>query len=230
MAEWLALLASALSFGVLTSISPCPLATNVAAVSYLGKQVSQPKQSITLAAAYSAGRMVAYMLLASLLLSSALAAPQLSAFLQSQMNMLLGPVLLLVGLILAGIIRIPAPNWSLSSERQQRLASGGAVGSFGLGALFALSFCPTSAALFFASLLPLAMAQQSALLLPAVYGFGTALPVIIIALLLTFGSWQMAQIFSGISKFEQWLRRLSALIFIVAGGYYCVAYLLPQLR
>ncbi|QIZ77558.1 aromatic aminobenezylarsenical efflux permease ArsG family transporter [Ferrimonas lipolytica] len=230
MVEWALILSSALWFGVLTSISPCPLATNVAAVSYLSKQVEQSSQSLWMGMAYSAGRMASYVLLATLLLHTALSAPHLSAFLQSQMNMVLGPVLLLVGACLLGWVSIPTPNWSISNAVQQRLAKKGQLGAFGLGGLFALSFCPTSAALFFASLLPLAVANDSALIVPAAYGIGTAAPVMVLALLLHFGTMQVGKMFQQLSVIEKIARTISGVIFIAAGGYYCWSYLVPLLR
>lgn len=229
MSEWLLMLGSALWFGVLTSISPCPFATNVAAVSYLGKQVSRPSQSMMMGMWYSLGRMASYVLLASLLLFSALSAPKLSNFLQSQMNLFLGPVLLLVGLLLLGVINLPLPNVGLSDTLKQKLVAKGQLGAFALGALFALSFCPTSAALFFASLLPLVMQQDSALILPAVYGFGTALPVFVIAVMLAAGTLQVSKLFAQIGRFELWARRLSGVIFVAAGLYYLWFYLVPTL-
>ncbi|MBY6016428.1 aromatic aminobenezylarsenical efflux permease ArsG family transporter [Ferrimonas balearica] len=229
MAEALLALISALWLGVLTSISPCPLAANVAAVSYLGRQVSQPHQSVAHGLAYSAGRMLSYVLLAVLLVGTTLSAPSVSAFLQSEMNRVLGPVLVLVGLVLLQVLRLPLPSWSVSERAQKRLASKGYVGSLGLGALFALSFCPTSAALFFASLLPLAMAQHSTLLVPAVYGFGTAAPVFVMALVMVFCSARIAQMFTHLTTAERWMRRIAGVLFIAIGLYYCGQYLLPLL-
>ncbi|MCK8045912.1 aromatic aminobenezylarsenical efflux permease ArsG family transporter [Shewanella sp. 1CM18E] len=230
MVEWLLILSSALWFGVLTSISPCPLATNVAAVSFLSKQVDRPSKSMMMGAAYSAGRMLSYILLAAILLHSAMSAPKLSNFLQTQMNMLLGPVLLFVGACLLGWIRLPSSKWSISNQLQQKLAKKGQLGAFSLGALFALSFCPTSAALFFASLLPLAVAQQSSFWIPAAYGIGTAMPVLILSLLLAVGTVQIGNVFNKITAIERFARILSGVIFIAAGIYYCWFYLIPLLE
>ncbi|WP_153912600.1 aromatic aminobenezylarsenical efflux permease ArsG family transporter [Shewanella sp. TC10] len=230
MVEWMLVLSSALWFGVLTSISPCPLATNIAAVSFLSKQVEKPTQSMLMGASYSAGRMLSYIVLAALLLHSAMSAPQISNFLQTQMNMVLGPVLLFVGACLLGWVSLPTSNWSISNQLQQRLAKRGQIGAFSLGGIFALSFCPTSAALFFASLLPLAMAQQSSFWLPAAYGIGTALPVLIIALLLQLGTVKVASLFQQMTVIEKVSRRLSGAIFIAAGCYYCWYYLIPLMR
>lgn len=229
MLEWGLVLISALWFGVLTSISPCPLATNIAAVSFLGKQMDKASAAISMGFAYSAGRMFSYILLAMLLLHSAMSAPALSNFLQTQMNMLLGPVLVLVGTCLLGWVSLPTANWSISNALQQKLGRQGQAGAFALGCLFALSFCPTSAALFFASLLPLAMAQESSFWLPAAYGIGTALPVLVVVVLLQAGTLTLASLFDRMTQVERIARRLSGAIFLMAGIYYCWIYLLPLL-
>ncbi|WP_028773943.1 aromatic aminobenezylarsenical efflux permease ArsG family transporter [Shewanella waksmanii] len=230
MVEWFIILGSALWFGVLTSISPCPLATNIAAVSFLSKQVNHTTQSLWMGAAYSSGRMSSYMVLAALLLYGVASTPKLSHFLQTQMNILLGPVLLLVGACLLGLIRLPSSSWGLSNQLQQHLAKQGQWGAFALGSIFALSFCPTSAALFFASLLPLIMAQQSSFWVPAIYGVGTAMPVLIISALLTLGTIQVANIYNQLTLVERCARRASGAIFLLAGFYYCWLYLMPFLR
>ncbi|WOT04714.1 aromatic aminobenezylarsenical efflux permease ArsG family transporter [Shewanella youngdeokensis] len=230
MAEWILILTSALWFGVLTSISPCPLASNIAAVSYLSKQVDRSSRSFWMGASYSAGRMLSYICLAILLLHTAMSAPSIASFLQSQMNMILGPVMLVVGACLLGWVTLPSTNWSISNSLQQRLSQQGLLGAFALGGIFALSFCPTSAALFFASLLPIAVAQQSSFWVPAAYGIGTAMPVIIIALLLQLGTVKIATLFKQMTFVEQVARYLSGGIFIAAGSYYCWCYLLPLVR
>ncbi|SDI44424.1 Cytochrome C biogenesis protein transmembrane region [Ferrimonas sediminum] len=218
---------SALWLGVLTSVSPCPLATNVAAVSYLSRQVASPRRAVYQGVAYGLGRTISYLALAALLLGGALSAPGLSQFLQSNMNMMLGPVLLVVGVVLLSWLRLPLPTLGLSQSLQQRLGQGGLPGALALGVLFALSFCPTSAALFFASLLPLAMAHQSVVVLPGMYGIGTALPVLAFALMVSLGTLQLAAIHQGIARAERVLRRLSGMLFLGAGLYYCWVYLIP---
>lgn len=229
MNEWLVALSSALWFGILTSISPCPLATNIAAVSFLGRRVDSAKGSLLVGLAYCSGRMASYIGLAAVLVSSVMAAPALSQFLQANMNQYLGPVLLLIGVALLGLIPLPSSNFGLSNAMQQRLASKGMIGAFGLGAIFALSFCPTSAALFFASLLPLISMHDSVLWLPAAYGVGTAAPVIAIALVVALGGLQLGKLYQGLEKVEHYARILSGIIFVGAGGYYCWSYLMPQI-
>jgi cytochrome c biogenesis protein CcdA len=217
-------LASAFWLGILTSISPCPLTTNIAAISYVGRRVGKPASVLQAGLLYTAGRTLAYLLLGMLLVSSLLSAPSLSQVLQKHMNMALGPVLIVVGLILLELIPLPVGSSGLSAALQNKADSLGIGGAGLLGMVFALSFCPTSAALFFGSLLPLAVQQQSGILLPGVYGLATGLPVLLFALLLAFGTNKVAQAFNRIAAFEIWARRITGLLFVLIGGYYCAVY------
>ncbi|MGX9726404.1 MAG: aromatic aminobenezylarsenical efflux permease ArsG family transporter [Candidatus Electronema sp. VV] len=220
-------LASAFWLGILTSISPCPLTTNIAAISYVGRRVGRPASVLQAGLLYTAGRALAYLLLGVLLVGSLLSAPSLSQVLQKHMNMALGPVLILAGLILLEVIRLPTgKGGGLSAALQNKADSLGIGGAGLLGMVFALSFCPTSAALFFGSLLPLAVQQQSSLLIPGIYGLATGLPVLLFALLLAFGTNKVAQAFNRITAFERWARRLTGVLFLLVGGYYCAVYFL----
>lgn len=217
-------LASAFWLGILTSISPCPLTTNIAAISYVGRRVGRPASVLQAGLLYTAGRTLAYLLLGMLLVGSLLSAPSLSQMLQKHMNMALGPVLIVVGLILLELIPLPVGSGGLSAALQNKADSLGIGGAGLLGIVFALSFCPTSAALFFGSLLPLAVQQQSGMLLPGVYGLATGLPVLLFALLLAFGTNKVAHAFNRITAFERWARRITGLLFVLIGGYYCAVY------
>ena len=142
-------LLSALWFGILTSISPCPLAANIAAVSFLSKKINHPRMILWSGLAYTLGRMTAYVVLGVIIISSLAGVPAVANFLQKYMNRILGPILILVGLFLLDILKLNFSGFSLSGEKQNKLAELGVLGSFVLGAIFALSFCPISAALFF---------------------------------------------------------------------------------
>lgn len=217
-------LASAFWLGILTSISPCPLTTNITAISYVGRRVGKPASVLQAGLLYTAGRTLAYLLVGVLLVSSLLSAPSLSQMLQKHMNMALGPVLIVVGLILLELIPLPVSSGGLSAALQNKADFLGIGGAGLLGMVFALSFCPTSAALFFGSLLPLAVQQQSGLLIPGIYGLATGLPVLLFALLLAFATNKVAQAFNRITAFERWARRLTGLLFLVVGGYYCAVF------
>jgi cytochrome c biogenesis protein CcdA len=220
-------LGTALWLGLLTSISPCPLATNIAAVSFLGRRVDSPMSVFGGGLLYALGRTAAYVALAAVLLAGLMSAPGLSTFLQRNMNRLVGPVLIVVGLFLLEIIRLRLPGSGRSGEKlQKRLAAGGMWGAAPLGALFALSFCPVSAAFFFGSLLPLALEADSPVLLPTAYGVGTALPVVFFALLVAMGAKGIGLAFKRLTTIELWVRRAMAVIFIGVGLFMTFVYTL----
>ena len=216
---------SALWLGILTSVNPCPLASNIAAVSFIMKRIDRSSAVFTSGLLYTLGRMVCYTVLGVLLTSSLLTVPQTAQFLQKYMNQILGPVLIITGLFLLGLIRVSTPSFSLSDKVAGRLNNMGVMGSFPLGVLFALSFCPSSAALFFGSLLPLALNNGSTILFPAVYGIGTGLPVIAFATVIAFGVKNISNIFKKVTAVEYWTRKVTGAVFILIGIYYVLAHI-----
>lgn len=206
--------------GVLTSISPCPMATNIAAISYLSRNLSNPRTVFLTGLLYSIGRTLAYLVIAILLVLSFLSAPLVSYYLQKYMNLALGPLLILVGMVLTGLISFNISSSGVSEKMQKRVDSSGIWGAFILGVLFALSFCPVSAMLFFGSLIPLAVKFKSSVLLPSVYGIATGLPVLIFAILITSGVNRVAQAYNKLVPFERWARHITGIVFILVGLYY----------
>ncbi len=225
MTEWLIPLSSAFWLGILTSISPCPLATNIAAISYVSRRVDRPSSVFIAGLLYTGGRMLAYLILGVALVSSMLSAPMLSHVLQKHMNMLLGPILILVGMLLLELFSFSIKGSGISSSLQKKVDSFGIWGAGLLGLIFALSFCPTSAALFFGSLLPLAIKQHSGIILPGAYGIATGLPVFMFAVLLAVGVNKVAQIYNKIVTFEIWARKITGVLFILVGIYYCLVHI-----
>ena len=213
---------SAIWLGILTSISPCPLATNVAAISYVSRRVDKPGKVLLHGLLYISGRTLTYAVLGVLLVSSLLSAPALSHVLQKYMHLALGPILILVGMVLFELISFPLPNFGGGGKMQDRIDALGAWGALLLGILFALSFCPVSAALFFGSLLPLAVQHKSGIVLPVLYGIATGLPVALFSLLIAFGIQRLAEAYKALAGFELWARRLTGVLFIGIGLYYCV--------
>lgn len=226
MSELLIAAGSALWLGILTSISPCPLATNIAAITYIGRQVGRPGQVILTGMVYTLGRSLVYVGVGALVVGSVLAVPKLSFFLQENFNKFLGPILLLTGLVLLDLLKFRASGPTVSHRMQERVAGFGIWGGGLLGMLFALSFCPISAALFFGSLIPLAVKHQSYILMPTVYGIGTALPVVGFAIIVAVGARYLGDIFNRLAVFERWARRVTGAIFILVGLYYIATYLL----
>jgi cytochrome c-type biogenesis protein len=193
---------SAFWLGVLTSVSPCPLATNIAAVSYIGRRVKGARAVLLSGLLYTLGRLAVYVALGALLVGGLLSAPRASTFLGRYMNQLLGPILTVTGVFLLELVRF-APSGGVGGERLRKLAErAGIWGALLLGAVFALAFCPTSAALFFGGLVPLGVEQGSALLYPALYGAGTALPVVAFALVLAFGARLLGGAFERVTAAE----------------------------
>ena len=220
-------MAMALWFGILTSISPCPLTTNIAAVSYIGGQISTQRGVFMAGLMYMLGRMITYTVLGAILVSSAQSVPAVANFLQKYMNILMGPFLVLTGLILLNIIRFNMGEGAgiIANKLQGRIKRFGLLGAGLLGIVFALSFCPVSAALFFGSLFSVAVKNESGIIMPSIYGIGTALPVLGFAILMGISTRLVSKAYNKVSVFEIWGRRVTATVFIIAGGYYCVAYL-----
>lgn len=222
-ALWLAM-ATALWQGVLTSISPCPLATNIAAISYIGRKVSQPRLVLAAGLLYTLGRMLAYVVVGALIVAGLLAMSATSQALQKYMYLALGPLLIIVGMFLLELLSFGAHSAGISERLQARVDRAGIWGAGLLGIIFALTFCPISAALFFLGLIPLAVEQHSPLLLPAVFGVGTALPVVVFAVLIALGAGKLARAFNKLAQFELWARRITGAVFILVGIYLTLKY------
>ena len=215
---------SALWLGILTSISPCPLASNIAAVSFLSKKIAHPAAVFLSGLAYTLGRMASYAVVGWIIIHSLVSVPQVAMFLQKYMGKALGPILIVTGLLLLEIITVRLPNLSLSHKHHSKLAEAGAPGAFLLGFIFALAFCPVSAALFFGSLIPLALNHQAGALLPFIYGIGTGLPVLAFAVAIALGVTSLSHWFHKLTKIELYTRKITGVIFMGAGLYYVWAY------
>ena len=219
-------LTTALWLGILTSISPCPLTTNIAAVSFIGRRVDKPFYVLFTGIFYAVGRSVAYAALGILLVNGLLSMSSVSYWLQKYMNKLLGPVLIITAMVLLDLIKINTKGTNIGQWAQKQAENFGLTGAFFLGAVFALSFCPVSAALFFGSLIPLSVKHSSGTLLPFVYGIGTALPVFAFAVLIAAGAASLAKAFQKVSRFELWARRITGIVFLLIGIYFTLAYTL----
>ena len=226
MTEIFLSLASALWLGILTSISPCPLASNVAAISFLSKKITHPALVFISGLAYTLGRVVSYAILGWIIISSLLSVPQVAQFLQKYMGKALGPLLILTGLILLEVITVRLPGWVLSQKHHNKLAESGAPGAFLLGFIFALAFCPISAALYFGSLIPLAINSKGGIVLPFIYGIGTGLPVLVFVVAIALGVTSLSHWFHKITRLEYYTRKITGAVFILVGLYYTGIYIL----
>jgi cytochrome c-type biogenesis protein len=209
---------AALWLGILTSISPCPLATNIAAISYVGRRVEKTRWVLMAGLLYTLGRSLAYLTVAIIVTKGLLSIPGVSNFLQKYMNLLIGPVMLVVGLLLLDIWKFSFGG-GMGSGLQARIDKMGVWGAGVLGILFALAFCPVSAGLFFGGLIPLAI-KGNAVLLSCLYGIGTALPVIGFALLLAFAAHWVGIAFKKLTAVEIWVRRITAAVMLLVGIFF----------
>ncbi len=211
---------TAFFLGILTSISPCPLATNITAIAFISKEIKTAKNTLLHGLFYTLGRGVSYITLA-LLIYFGLSSFHVASIFQGWGDKVLGPILILIGLVMLGVIKI---NISAGGERVEKiklyLSQKGFVGSFLLGVLFALAFCPYSGVLFFGALMPLVLTSQGGLLFPPVFALGTGVPVIIFSFLLAFSIQKMSNAFQIVQKVEKVLRYGVAMLFICVGLYY----------
>ena len=219
------ILGSALWLGILTSISPCPLATNIAAISFIGRQVQRTRMVLLAGLLYTIGRTLAYLALGAVVMAGLMASGDIARFLQKYLNEILGPLLILVGMVLLGLLEFGGSLTLVGAGIQERASKGGVWWAIVLGVLFALSFCPVSAGLFFGGLIPLSTTHESRFVLPALYGVGTALPVIAFAFLIAFASNYVAKAFNRLTQVERWIRRATGVVFVLAGVYLCLTHI-----
>jgi cytochrome c biogenesis protein CcdA len=214
-------LIAAFFIGLMTALSPCPLATNITAIAYASKKIGDGKKTLWTGFVYTLGRMFTYVLLASLIVYVGVNVQAISLFLQRYGERILGPLLILIGLVMLNIIKLPSLK---SGERidklKEKLSEKGYFGAFLLGVLFALAFCPFSAVLFFGMLIPLALKFSDGILIPSVFALATGLPVIIFAFILTFSVSKLGNIMGKVQTFEKYMRFIIALVFVIVGIYY----------
>lgn len=215
----LAALAAAAWLGIVTSISPCPLATNIAAVSFLARRLDSRRRAVLGVVAYAGGRAVAYAAIGIIVAWGLAAAPQASQFLQRFLQPFLGPLLIGVGLVLLGWIPLRLDFGPARPGVSEGLVRHGLPGAFLLGLLFAVTFCPISAALFFGSLMPLALASEGPLLLIVVYGLATALPVAVLALLIVLGAGSAARVMNDVQRWQGRVQAVTAWVILAVGVY-----------
>ncbi|MDD5696581.1 MAG: aromatic aminobenezylarsenical efflux permease ArsG family transporter [Candidatus Pacebacteria bacterium] len=211
---------TAFLLGILTSINPCPLATNIAAIAYISKDVKDAKKSLLNGIFYTVGRGLSYTLIASLIYFG-FSEFDVSKFFRGWGDKALGPILILVSLFMFGLFKI---NFKIGGEKLEKvklwLSDKGYLGSLLLGMLFALTFCPYSGVIFFGILVPLIIKSSSGLVMPLLFALGTGLPVIMFSFFVFFGAKKINNIFKSTQKFELIMRYFMATVFLVTGLYY----------
>jgi cytochrome c biogenesis protein CcdA len=214
-------LIAAFFIGLMTALSPCPLATNITAIAYISKKIDNGKKTILTGFVYTLGRMFTYVLLASLIVYLGINIQAISLFLQKYGEKILGPLLIFIGLILLNIIKFPSlKSGNKINKIKEKLSEKGYLGSFLLGVLFALAFCPFSAVLFFGMLIPLSLTFSDGILIPSIFALATGLPVIIFSFILTFSISKLGKIMNRVQTFEKYMRYFISFVFLVVGIYY----------
>ena len=214
-------LVAAFFIGLMTAISPCPLTTNITAIAYISRRLDDSKNTILVGLLYTLGRMMSYTLLASLIVYVGMNSWETSMIFQEYGEIILGPILLLAGLVMIEAIKFNLPSGGARFESlKQKLGEKGYIGGFLLGVVFALSFCPFSAVLYFGMLIPLAVKTNDAILVPSVFAFATGLPVILSSILLVKSVSTLGKVMHKTQTIEKTVRKAVAIVFILVGLYF----------
>lgn len=208
--------------GLMTAISPCPLATNITATAYLSKDIGNKKRVLFNGLFYTLGRMFTYTALGMIFFFGA-SQLKIAGFLQNIGGLWLGVILLAIGIFMLDLIQLNLPGvGKLTDKFGKKEGKKTFWDAFLLGLLFALAFCPYSAMLYFGGLIPMTIASTSGLLLPPIFAIATGLPVIIIAWLLAYSVSNIGKFYNRMNSFQKWFKRIVATIFIIAGIYYII--------
>jgi cytochrome c-type biogenesis protein len=217
---------SALLLGLITAISPCPLATNIAAIGYVSRRVTERRYAIMTGVLYTLGRMFSYSVIGVIIIVAGLEIPGVASFLQDFGDRALGPILIVVGVIMLVADRISLGlGGGRLSALGAKVAGWGMLGGFLLGVLFALAFCPYSAALFFGVLIPLSLKSTGGVALPAVYAIGTGLPVLVFGVLISLSVARVSAWLNAVTRAERIIRVAASVIFIGVGIYLVVLWI-----
>ncbi|MDX9932736.1 MAG: aromatic aminobenezylarsenical efflux permease ArsG family transporter [Bacteroidales bacterium] len=214
---------AAFALGLMTAISPCPLATNITAIGYISRDLTSKNKIFYNGLLYTLGRLISYTGLGVIIYFGASSFKVAKLFSQYG-EKFLGPLLIVIGVLMLNVIkiRISKKGGGLSERVEQKAAGGSSWWAFLLGVIFALAFCPTSGVFYFLMLIPMTVASPDGLLLPPVFGVATALPVILISWLLAFSMSGVGAFYNRIKLFEKWFRLVAAVLFIAAGLYFVI--------
>jgi threonine/homoserine/homoserine lactone efflux protein len=212
---------TALVLGLMTAISPCPLATNITAIGFISRDLESRNRVFLNGLFYTLGRAITYTLIPLIIYFGANQF-KFSGFFQRYGEKIIGPLLLLIGIFMLDIIRINFPGFGRLSEKMEKRKSWRFIDAVLLGIVFALAFCPYSGVLYFGMLVPLTLSTASGLYLPVIFALATGIPVIIIAWVLAYTVSGIGSLYNKIKIFELWFRRIIAIVFIIVGIYYII--------
>ncbi len=211
---------SAFVLGLMTAISPCPLATNITATAFISKNISSKRKVFLSGLLYSLGRGFSYTAIGLILYFGA-SKFHIARFFNQNGEKYLGPLLIIIGLIMLNVIKLNfLGKLNFQEKLSERFKDKGLLGSFLIGVVFALAFCPYSGALFFGMLIPMTIASADGLYLPIIFAFGTGLPVLLFTYLLAFTAGKIGVFYNRITKIEKVMRTVAGVVFILTGLYY----------
>ena len=214
---------SAFILGLMTAISPCPMASNITAIAFIGKDINNKHKVFVNGLIYTLGRAITYTVL-GLIFYFGLSQFEISGFVQKWGEKLLGPLLIIIGFLMLDLIKINFPGLGKLSEKVEKTSRRGFWGVLLLGIVFALAFCPYSGVLYFGMLIPMTITSASGLYLPLIFAIGTGLPVIIFAWFIAYTVSGVGGVFNKVKVFEIWFRRVVSIVFIGVGIYYTIIY------
>lgn len=217
---------TAFLLGILTAISPCPLATNITAIGFISKDIKNHHRMFRNGLLYTLGRTLTYTILGFILipiLREGASMFSVQKLVIQYGERLLAPALIIMGILMLNIVKLNLPKINIPAERFEQHLKGG-WGALLLGIVFALAFCPTSGLFYFGMLIPLSAAEEGGYLLPVVYAVATGLPVLLVAWILAYSVAGLGKFYNQIQLFEKWFRRIVALLFIGVGIYYAVIF------
>lgn len=214
---------TAIVLGLMTAISPCPLATNISAVGFISRDLKDPRRVFTNGLVYTLGRVISYTGLALIIFFGA-SRMNVSLLFQGWGEKILGPLMILIGLFMLDVIKLKLPGLSGLTEKIGERSKGSYWSTLLLGMVFALAFCPYSGVLYFVMLIPITVASASGLYLPILFAIATGLPVIIFAWLLAYAVGNVGKLYNQIKTFELWFRRVVSVAFIGIGIYYVIIF------
>ncbi len=210
---------TAFILGLMTAISPCPLAANITAIGYISKDIESQRKVFVNGLVYTLGRAISYTAIGVIFFFGA-GQFALEGFFQEWGEKLLGPLLVIIGLFMLGVLKLKIPGLGSLSEKMENKSNSGFWGVLLLGIVFALAFCPYSGVLYFGMLMPITISSASGLYLPLIFAIATGIPVIIFAWLIAFSVGSIGNVYNKIKFFELWFRRVVAVLFIGVGMYY----------
>ena len=210
---------TALVLGLMTAISPCPLATNITAIGFISKDLENRNRVFYNGLYYTLGRVITYTSIALIIYFGA-DQFKFGGFFQRYGERIIGPLLIIIGIVMLDLIRIKLPGIGAFNARLEKRTKWRYIDAVLLGILFALAFCPYSGVLYFGMLVPITVASASGLYLPVVFAIATAIPVIFFAWFLAYTVSGVGKMYTRIKTFEIWFRRVIAVLFIAVGLYY----------